>query len=82
MKNKTYYLVIRFWLSSDTDVLSNNLYFLISDTLDEDAIIDHLCVMLNDEIEIESIIQTNKKEFELLRDRMLIDKMTNDICSN
>ena len=82
MKNKTYYLVIRFWLSADTDVLSNNLYFLISDTLDEDAIIDHLCVMLNDEIEIESIIQTNKKEFELLRDRMLIDKMTKDICSN
>ena len=82
MKNKTYYLVIRFWLSSDTDVLSNNLYFLISDTLDEDAIIDHLCVMLNVEIEIESIIQTNKKEFELLRDRMLIDKMTKNICSN
>lgn len=82
MKNKTYYLVIRFWLSSDTDVLSNNLYFLISDTLDEDVIIDHLCVMLNDEIEIESIIQTNKKEFELLRDRMLIDKMTKNICSN
>lgn len=82
MKNKTYYLVIRFWLSTDTDVLSNNLYFLISDTLDEDTIIDHLCVMLNDEIEIESIIQTNKKEFELLRDRMLIDKMTKNICSN
>ena len=82
MKNKTYYLVIRFWLSSDTDVLSNNLYFLVSDTLDEDAIIDHLCVMLNDEIEIESIIQTNKREFELLRDRMLIDKMTKNICSN
>ena len=82
MKNKTYYLVIRFWLSADTDVLSNNLYFLISDTLDEDAIIDHMCVMLNDEIEIESIIQTTKKEFELLRDRMLIDKMTKDICSN
>lgn len=82
MKNKTYYLVIRFWLSSDTDVLSNNLHFLISDTLDEDAIIDHLCVMLNDEIEIESIIQTNKKEFELLRDRVLIDKMTKNICSN
>lgn len=74
--------MIRFWLSTDTDVLSNNLYFLISDTLDEDAIIDHLCVMLNDEIEIESIIQTNKKEFELLRDRMLIDKMTKNICSN
>ena len=82
MKNKTYYLVIRFWLSADTDVLSNNLYFLISDTLDEDTIIDHLCVMLNDEIEIESIIQTTKKEFELLRDRMLIDKMTKNICSN
>ena len=82
MKNKTYYLVIRFWLSTDTDVLSNNLYFLISDTLDEDAIIDHLCVMLNDEIEIESIIHTNKKEFELLRDRMLIDKITKNICSN
>ena len=82
MKNKTYYLVIRFWLSSDTDVLSNNLYFLISDTLDEDVIIDHLCVMLNDEIEIESIIQTNKREFELLRDRMLIDKMIKNICSN
>lgn len=74
--------MIRFWLSTDTDVLSNNLYFLISDTLDEDTIIDHLCVMLNDEIEIESIIQTNKKEFELLRDRMLIDKMTKNICSN
>ena len=74
--------MIRFWLSADTDVLSNNLYFLISDTLDEDAIIDHLCVMLNDEIEIESIIQTNKKEFELLRDRMLIDKITKNICSN
>lgn len=74
--------MIRFWLSTDTDVLSNNLYFLISDTLDEDAIIDHMCVMLNDEIEIESIIQTTKKEFELLRDRMLIDKMTKDICSN
>lgn len=74
--------MIRFWLSTDTDVLSNNLYFLISDTLDEDDIIDHLCVMLNDEIEIESIIQTNKKEFELLRDRMLIDKMTKNICSN
>ena len=74
--------MIRFWLSADTDVLSNNLYFLISDTLDEDAIIDHMCVMLNDEIEIESIIQTTKKEFELLRDRMLIDKMTKDICSN
>ena len=82
MENKTYYLVIRFWLSADTDVLSNNLYFLISDTLDEDAIIDHLCVMLNDEIEIESIIQTTKKEFELLRDRMLIDKITKNICSN
>ena len=82
MKNKTYYLVIRFWLSSDTDVLSNNLYFLISDTLDEDTIIDHLCVMLNDEIEIESIIQTNKKEFELLRDKMLIDEMIKNICSN
>ncbi len=82
MKNRTYYLVIRFWLSSDTDVLSNNLYFLISDTLDEAAIIDHMCVMLNDDIEIESIIQTTKKEFELLRDRMLIDKMTKDICSN
>ena len=82
MKNRTYYLVIRFWLSDDTDVLSNNLYFLISDTLDEDAIIDHMCVMLNDEIEIESIIQTTKKEFELLRDRTLIDKMTKDICSN
>ena len=82
MKNKTYYLVIRFWLSSDTDVLSNNLYFLISDTLDEDAIIYHLCVMLNDEIEIESIIQTTKREFELLRDRMLIDKMIKNICSN
>lgn len=74
--------MIRFWLSADTDVLSNNLYFLISDTLDEDAIIDHMCVMLNDKIEIESIIQTTKKEFELLRDRMLIDKMTKDICSN
>ena len=74
--------MIRFWLSADTDVLSNNLYFLISDTLDEDAIIDHMCVMLNDEIEIESIIQTTKKEFELLRDRMLIDKMTKNICSN
>ena len=82
MKNKTYYLVIRFWLSSDTDVLSNNLYFLVSDTLGEDAIIDHLCVMLNDEIEIESIIQTTRKEFEVLRDRMLIDKMTKNICSN
>ena len=82
MKNKTYYLVIRFWLSADTDVLSNNLYFLISDTLDEDAIIDQLCVMLNDEIEIEPIIQTTKREFELLRDRMLIDKMTKNICSN